>query len=46
MFYHLNELYGITKWFDKFKIFALTEQHVNGKYSLFSNRLLNKKQKF
>lgn len=29
MFYHLNELYGITKWFDKFKIFALTEQHVN-----------------
>jgi anaphase-promoting complex subunit 4 len=29
MFYHLNELYGMTKWFDKFKIFSLTEQHVN-----------------
>ena len=30
MFYHLNELYGLTKWFDKFQIFSLTEQHVNG----------------
>jgi len=29
MFYQLNELYGMTKWFDKFKIFSLTEQHIN-----------------
>jgi len=29
MFYHLNELYGMTKWFDKFKIFSFTDQHVN-----------------
>lgn len=29
MFYHLNELYGMTKWFDKFKIFSLTEKHIN-----------------
>ena len=30
--YQLNELFGMTKWFDKFKIFSLTEQHINGKY--------------
>lgn len=29
MFFHLNELYGMTKWFDKFKIFSLTEKHIN-----------------
>lgn len=31
MFYHINELYGMTKWFDKFSIFSLTEKHINGK---------------
>ncbi len=31
MFYHLNELYGMTKWFDKFSIFSLTEKHINGR---------------
>ena len=31
MFYHLNELLGMTKWFDKFGIFTLTEARVNGK---------------
>lgn len=30
MFYHLNELYGMSKWFDKFKIFSITEQQING----------------
>ena len=29
MFYHLNELYGMTKWFDKFQMFAITEQQIN-----------------
>lgn len=29
MFYHINELYGMTKWFDKFSIFSLTEKHIN-----------------
>jgi hypothetical protein len=28
IFYHLNELHGMTKWTDKFKIFSLTEQRV------------------
>lgn len=30
MFYHLNELNGMAKWFDKFKIFSITEQQING----------------
>ena len=30
MFYHLNELYGMTKWIDKFKIFSITEQQISG----------------
>lgn len=29
MFYHLNELYGMTKWSDKFKAFSITEQLIN-----------------
>jgi hypothetical protein len=29
MFYHLNELYGMTKWFDKFQVFAITEKQIN-----------------
>jgi hypothetical protein len=28
IFYHLNELLGMTKWFDKFKIFTLTDKRV------------------
>lgn len=28
MFYHLNELYGMIKWTDKFKIFSLTEPQI------------------
>ena len=31
MFYHLNELYGMTKWFDKFQVFAINEQQINSK---------------
>ncbi len=30
MFYHLNELYGMTKWTDKFKHFSITEAKING----------------
>ncbi len=30
MFYHLNELYGMTKCFDKFKIFSFSESIING----------------
>lgn len=31
MFYHLNELHGMTKWSDKFKEFSMTEKLINGK---------------
>jgi anaphase-promoting complex subunit 4 len=32
MFYHLNELYGMAKWTDKFKHFTITETKINGTY--------------
>jgi hypothetical protein len=35
MFYHLNELYGMTKCFDKFKIFSFSESIINGNIIYF-----------